>query len=210
MRPNIIIISLAFMTALVSCRPETNKDESVATASAKAKGDKAPDKPAKPEKKAAPKPRVTPEDRPAVAEKESPVPDIPEGRSRPPSVQEWQAADPINTQEPNSQPENCEMKVVREWLKIYCHGNVSEYSEMSGFGEEHKDYFAALRKGKSADFVVRLRQGKTLKLKVRYADEPEAVLFVSWPAKEPKPVHIALGRGNPPDKQQEKKKKKKK
>ena len=132
---------------------------------------------------------------------ESPVPEIPEGRSKPPSVSEWQAARELNTQEPNSQAENCQMKVVREWLKVYCHGEIRGFSDMVEFGEKTRDYFLSLRKGKSVDFVVRLRRGKTMKIKVQRKDAREAVLYVSWPQDKARPVHIALGRGKPPEKE---------
>ncbi len=197
MRPA-IVLSVAFIAAFSSCRPESHTTGAAASASAKKavppakSAGKAPD--------AAKKQEQPPAVAPAETKKESPIPDIPEGRSKPPSVTEWQEAKPLNTQEPNSQPEKCEMKVVREWLKVYCYGKVSSYSEMFGFGEKQRDYFASLRKGKSADFVLRLRKGKTQKLRIQYETEPEAVLYVSWPPDADKPVHIALGRGNKPEK----------
>lgn len=202
--------------ALCSCSKEGEKSAaSTATKSTSAKSASA--KPASPSAKSADRPEpappepkeqaATPEGTDdATVKKESPVPDIPDGRSKPPTVAEWQKADALNTQEPNSQPEKCEMKVVREWLKVYCYGDVIGFSDMFGFGEKQRDYFASLRKNKSADFVLRLRPGKTQKLRIQYETAPEAVLFVSWPAQEPKPTHIALGRGNLPEKKKEKKK----
>ncbi len=132
---------------------------------------------------------------PAEPEKpESPIPDIPTGRSKPPTMAEWKEATNINTQEVNSQPDKCFMRIVREWLKINCEGGVTGYSGMEGFGSELADYFESVKVGKWADFVVRLRKGKVLKLRIQRT-EGEAVLFVNWPVGEDKPTIVAMGRG---------------
>lgn len=196
------VLCVALFVAASACKSE---DSSEAAASASAAAKKAPAKKAK--KAPAEKPKVDPEiEKLPEPEPVNPVPDIPDGRSKPPSVSEWQKAEPINTQEPNSQAENCEMKLVREWLKVYCHGDVTGYSETYGLGEKQKDSFISLRKGRSVDFVFRLRRGQTQKLKVERNDAREAVLYVSWPKDEVKPLHIALGRGNKPEKKEKKKK----
>jgi hypothetical protein len=100
----------------------------------------------------------------------------------------------VNTQEKNSQPDKCFMKIVREWLKVNCGGQIVSVNDPEGFGNENADYFSSIRPGKSADFVVRLRPGKTMKTKIiRYDDS--ASLFVNWPAGAPKPTIVALGKG---------------
>jgi hypothetical protein len=124
------------------------------------------------------------------------IPEIPEGRSKPPSVAEWSSAAEVNTQEANSRPDECFTKVVREWLKVHCDGNVIGIEAMESFGTQNSDYFSSVRPGKAADFVVRLKKGKTQKLRI-CRDPGNAALFVNWPAAEDRPVHIALGKGNP-------------
>jgi hypothetical protein len=124
------------------------------------------------------------------------IPEIPEGRSKPPSVAEWSDAAEVNTQEPNSRPDKCFTKVVREWLKVHCDGNVMGVEAMEAFGKQNADYFYSIRPGKAADFVVRLKRAKTQKLRI-CRDPGNATLFVNWPAAEDRPVHIALGKGNP-------------
>lgn len=198
-----ILLVLGVMTLgfVAGCR----KDEPMTTgasasASSSAAAASTPAAPSAEPAQAPAEPSVNPAASTAVPpEPESPIPDIPEGRSKPPTAHEWSEASELNTQEPNSQAENCQMKVVREWLKVYCHGDVTAFSDMTEFGEKSRDYFVSLRKGKSADFVVRLRQGKTMKLKIQRNDAREAVLYVSWPHDKPKPAHIALGRGKPPE-----------
>jgi hypothetical protein len=125
------------------------------------------------------------------------IPDIPEGRSKPPTVAEWGAAREVNTQGANAHGRECTMKIVREWLKVNCQGDVTKVSDMDGFGKKGFDYFDSVKIGKSADFVLRLRKGSNPKLKIHRNDKSgNAALFVSWPSNEPKPKIVALGRAN--------------
>lgn len=172
--------------ALLACKNEDAPAPATSAAPAAS-----PAAPATPEP--APEPAASEAERP-VAPNDDPIPDIPEGRSKPPTVAEWSAASEVNTQEKNSQPDKCFMKIVREWLKVNCSGQIVSVNDPEGFGTEGADYFSSIRPGKSADFVVRLREGKTMKTKIiRYDDS--ASLFVNWPAGAPKPTIVALGKG---------------
>jgi hypothetical protein len=204
-----LVLTVGISIVVVSgCRDRESRQTAAAQVSATAVASVAPNLSAAVEPSKA-MPEVSAQVEPAPeAEAESPIPEIPSGRSKPPTVQEWQAAEELNTQEPHSQADNCQMKVVREWLKVYCHGDITGYSEQSGFGEKTRDYFISMRKGKSADFVVRLRKGKTLKVKVQRNDAREAVLYASWPHDKDTPQHIALGRGKMPEESSKTKKKK--
>lgn len=124
------------------------------------------------------------------------APAIPEGTSAPPSVDEWKAAASANTVGPNSAPRDCELKVVREWLKVNCTGKIKEITNMDGFGTKNVDYFELVTIGKVADFVVRLKKGKALKMRIIREDQ-SASLFVNWPTQSAKPSIIALQIYNP-------------
>jgi len=130
----------------------------------------------------------------AASAGESGVPDIPSERSNPPTVDEWVGASEVNTQGPGARPNDCYMKIVREWLKVHCNGKVTGTKDMDGFGQENWDYYQSITLGKSADYVVRLRKGVSAKLKILREDQ-DAALFVSWPPTQPKPLHVALGIG---------------
>jgi hypothetical protein len=119
------------------------------------------------------------------------IPEIPEGVSKPPTVAEWNDAPTINTVGANSEPKDCYMKLVREWLKVNCSGKIVRVDEVDGFGKQNVDHFESIKPGKSADYVVRLRKGVALKAKVRREDDA-AALFVNWPAGASKPTIIAL------------------
>lgn len=186
MRTQVISVG-TLVAALLACKSEdkgAGPAQPVATVTVPAAT--APATAAQP---AAPAPAPAPKD-------EGPVPAIPEGRSKPPTVTEWKDAPSINTQEANSQPDKCFMKLLREWLKVNCSANVTEVKDMDGFGSANADYFESVTLGKSADFVVRVRKGKTMRLRIMM-DEPKqhgASLFVNWPPDKDRPTIIALGR----------------
>ena len=128
----------------------------------------------------------------------TPVPEIPEGRSNPPQGTEWDQGVPVNTQGANSRGQKCSMHILREWLRIYCCGKVIGYEKMEDFGTLQSDYYEKIVPGKYASFVVRLRKGKSQKIRIcREGDR--ASLFVNWPPSRDKPVHVALSQGPPCD-----------
>jgi hypothetical protein len=118
------------------------------------------------------------------------IPDIPDGRSSPPTLAEWEQGMQVNTVGPNSAPKNCTMKVVREWLKVNCSGNIENVSDLDGFGKEGVDFFQMVKPGQLADLVVRIHRG-ALKARINRSDH-RASLFVSWPPSAPRPTIIAL------------------
>lgn len=131
----------------------------------------------------------------APAEDDGPVPAIPEGRSNPPTVAEWSSAREVNTQGKNSWPPDCTMKIVREWLQVNCTGDIGGYEKMENFGREQVDYFESIKPPTIASFVVRLKKGKTMGLRICRTNSTRASLFVNWPGGKDRPVHVALGKG---------------
>jgi hypothetical protein len=129
-----------------------------------------------------------------TAADDGPIPAIPDGRSEPPTSAEWSAAKNVNTQGANSWPPDCTTKLVREWLQVNCTGKVKGYEKMENFGKLHADYFESIMPGKLASFVVRLKKGKTISVRI-CRDTDRASLFVNWPTSKDRPVHVALGKG---------------
>ena len=125
----------------------------------------------------------------------SSVPDIPGGRSNPPTLEEWGASGcDVNTQGAGSHARDCTMKVLREWLQVTCRGDVLGHEQMDGFGSNGLDYFEHFQPGSIGSFVVRLRPGISQKVRIcRNGDR--ASLFVSWPPSNQKPTIIALAQG---------------
>jgi len=122
------------------------------------------------------------------------IPSIPATRSKPPTLDEWGTACDVNTQGANSQAADCTMKVKREWLQITCRGNMTGYEQFDGFGTVGQDYFEQHRAGQMASFVVRLRKGRSMKVRMCRGTE-RASMFVSWPPAAAKPTIIALATG---------------
>lgn len=119
------------------------------------------------------------------------IPLIPTGRSKPPTVAEWNAAAEVNTQGANSQAHDCFMKIVREWIKVHCDGDIKSISDKDGLPRSNADYFESIKPGKDADFVFRLKKGRTMKMRI-HRDGNRASLFINWPGTKDRPVHVAL------------------
>jgi hypothetical protein len=86
------------------------------------------------------------------------------------------------------------MHVVREWLKVNCSGKIQSVSDMEGFGRKGSDYFEMVAPPNVADFVVRMKRGAAMKLRI-HRDDDRVSLFVSWPQGSSKPSIIALQQG---------------
>ena len=127
------------------------------------------------------------------------IPDIPSEGSKPPTMEEWKTGTVVNSQEKNSRPDKCEMKIVREWLKIKCEGDVLGINDLDGFGAEGTDHFKAYQEGKFADIVVRLKEGQALSTRMPRGAEGDAALFTHWQKGAKKPNIVALGRGSYPN-----------
>jgi hypothetical protein len=128
------------------------------------------------------------------------IPAIPEGSSdAPKDLAEWNTGCEVNTQGPNSQAPDCTSVLVREWLKVTCKGDMLGYEEMDGFGAEGADYFKLFTPNQLISFVVRLKKGKSQKVRMCRPKE-RASLFVSWPPGKDQPTIIAVGIGPKCDK----------
>lgn len=179
------VLSIAVLLgALLACKSEEKKPEAVPTAAAAPAA--TPAKPAEPTPSTAP---AATADKPSVDEKG--IPAIPDGKSNPPTGAEWSAASEINTQDANSRAKGCFVKIVREWMKVHCEGDVRNVSDMEGIPKSSADYYESIQHGKMADFVIRLKKPATMKMKIHRKDN-RASLFVNWPASKDRPVHVAF------------------
>jgi hypothetical protein len=136
-------------------------------------------------------PAPTPTETAALDVDKKGIPLISSGRSNPPTVAEWSAARELNTQEANSRAKDCFMKIVREWLKVHCEGEIREVTDKDGIPKGAADYFDSIRPGKAADFVIRLKRPTTMKMRI-HRNGNRASLFVNWPASADRPANVAL------------------
>ena len=124
----------------------------------------------------------------------SPVPSIPTAPSNPPQGTEWKQGVAVNTQQSDSQPDKCTVRVLREWVQVTCRDDYASYEGIENFGTKGRDYFASALPNKVVDLVFRLRKGKAQKARI-CGEKAQATLFVNWPAEKDRPTHIALGKG---------------
>jgi hypothetical protein len=104
-----VVAAALLVGALLACKKEEKKESAPAPTPAPAA--ETATAPAAPAAETAAAPAKAADD---------PIPDIPSGRSNPPSVSEWSAAAEVNTQGANARPDDCFMKIVREWLKVHA------------------------------------------------------------------------------------------
>lgn len=174
---------LLLLAVLLACKQE----ESSSSASPSARPAAEPVPPSPPPPAAEPPAQPTA----AVEVDAKGIPAIPDGRSNPPTVAEWSAAPNVNTQETNSQAKDCFMKIVREWLKVHCEGDIRSISDQEGLPKSNADLYQSVVDGKFADFVIRMKKGDTLKMRI-HRDGNRASLFVNWPGGKDRPVHVAM------------------
>lgn len=190
---------VVMIAALLACKQE-DQNSSAEPAAGKATTTAAANTAAPPaaasgsedtEKKAAPQVFVN---APPKQKGVSDIPAIPTTNSDPPKGKEWDQGVEVNTQAANSRPADCVMHVLREWLSIYCSGDVTGFEKMENFGREGFDYYMSIRKGKHAHIVLRMKKGRSQKIRICRKDN-RASLFVSWPSGSGQPRHVALGKG---------------
>lgn len=179
----------ALLVALLACKKTEPKAEAPAAT------------PSAPAPAAAPTPAAEPSARqaapaapPKVTTPTQEVPEIPAGKSNPPKGNEWDEGVVINTQGKTTWPPRCQMRVLREWLRVHCSGDVVGHEKMEGFGVKGSDYYFQLVPNKYASLVTRMKRGDTLTLRI-CREKSRASLFVSWPGGSDRPKHIALGKG---------------
>lgn len=130
------------------------------------------------------------EDPAPVAEK---VPLIPQGKSDPPKLEDWEKATEVNTQHEHGIAKECSMKVVREWVRVFCRGEILGYQDLVEFGKKSVDHYVSVKES-SLSFVGRIKQGPRQSVRIcRKADR--ASLAIYWPKDKERPEHIALGDG---------------
>jgi hypothetical protein len=186
----VVAPALCVMAALLACKKDEQKPSGAAPSAVPA---------AEPATAAAPAATPAATTAPAAAVEENlddgqPIPKMPAKKSNPPVGKEWDRGKAVNTQAANSQPDGCDMKVLREWLRIYCDGKIVGYEKMENFGKKGVDYFEQVVPGKYASFVLRMKKGKTQAIRI-CRENGRASLFVSFPGSADRPKHVALGKG---------------
>lgn len=118
-------------------------------------------------------------------------PRSPRASPRPPAVAEWSAAADINQANAKSKPRDCAVKIVREWMKIHCDGNVKSVQKVEGFNKEGSDVFKSITVGKSADYVARLKKGGSFKMRI-LRDPQSTTLFVNRQGGSDRPSTVVM------------------
>ena len=119
---------------------------------------------------------------------------IPEGRSKPPTSEEWNKVGEVTVK--GSSALSCETKMVREWLRVSCKGKNDSGGTPVGI---------QISKGKRADtytmtttdtvsLVMPFVEGTNFEAQFAWTDKSHP-LTVSWPKGNNKPVIIGVFEG---------------
>lgn len=123
------------------------------------------------------------------------VPLIPREKSDPPKTEDWEKAVEVNTQHEHGIAKECSMKVVREWVRVFCRGEILGYQDLTEFGKKSVDHYVSVKES-SLSFVGRIKQGPRQFVRI-CRETDRAALAIYWPPGKDRPEHIALGDGKP-------------
>ena len=120
-------------------------------------------------------------------EPQSTVPPMPSAPSAKPAPADWQAALLVNTAPAAERSKSCELRVLRDWMRLRCKVLSSGFMSVSGFGKLGIDYETAVGLGESS-LITRLHPGQVA------SAQPEFLmtLKVSWPADAPAPTELSM------------------
>ena len=173
------VLSVVVVLALLACKKEEAKPETVATSTPAAPIAAAPKAP---EPAVSPAPAVEPT--PPQSRTGMPT----EGNSKPPTVAEWDAVGEITVR--HSTPLACETKLVREWLRVSCRSTdkskyqIKNVELSSGAGKGGIPPF--VKKG-VASVVTQVKKG--MDAEYTYSWETfSRKLKVAWPNGAPSPT----------------------
>jgi hypothetical protein len=121
------------------------------------------------------------------------IPEIPASETPPPTVGEWLNACPVNNGGPNTHPDDCTMKVVREWVQISCRGPVTGYEMIEGLSAPNSRNVFEFHGGDVESILFRFKKGMYPKGRLCRSTK-SAVFFLSWPQNEAKPKFMSLGK----------------
>lgn len=111
---------------------------------------------------------------------------IPAPGSPPPTVGEWDA-EPKEVTVKGSSANNCETKMVREWLRVSCRkGAKTPKSVATTQTHGYQAYVGMF--GDKASVVVQVVKGKMYVARYTWTDNSFKDLTVNWPADKPRPV----------------------
>lgn len=179
-----MLISLPILGMLVACNTKDEpRSESVATTAA-------------PVASATPEPATPPD--PAKVEPAATAPAKPRaddltgvgGRSKVPTIAEWDAVGEITVR--HSGPLGCETKMVREWLRVSCRTGagahqIKSVSVLSSNGMSKGEVFTFSKSGVSS-VVLPVRDGYSAKVRFAWSDWGSRTLSMDFAHGAPKPV----------------------
>ena len=129
---------------------------------------------------------------------QQPIPDVPPNPAGRPAEADWLVAPEVNTASIDRVPEDCTVRMVSDWVKLYCgrgkaRGQSPYIDSLDGFGTVNVDYFLLSSSYDSAWLELRVRPGTVQNAELGFAATRVGAAFtVEWPKGSPKPTVISL------------------
>jgi hypothetical protein len=130
-----------------------------------------------------------------------PVPAVPTSPSSPPTAAEWASAIEVNGAEEGKRATNCSMKLLREWVKIRCEGDIKDASPDMNLWHDDKDkgklWFEEHKYPDFGELTLRISPGMNMGAVFQRKDKTDSArFFFDWPkgADRPKTLEVFKGK----------------
>lgn len=116
--------------------------------------------------------------------------DPPEKPSKPPTVAEWNAA--RESEVKNGKQLACEVKLVREWLRVSCRTTENKASQIQGLTllepkVRSAEFYELVKPNTLASMVFPIRKATQVRIEFEWNDF-KRILSVAWTPGAPKPI----------------------
>ncbi|NUP12483.1 MAG: hypothetical protein HOW73_41085 [Polyangiaceae bacterium] len=148
---------------------------------------------------------ATPGTSPVVTRPVEPIPEIRANEtSKRPRDGDWEKGVSVNTADSKRQANECDLRVLGDWLRVRCGplpGHVeSGFGPGKGLGQKGRDFFESSEEYLElrvyvAELVIHLRRPMNALQIVDVV--PWRTLKITWPADEPRPTEISLTKPEP-------------
>ncbi len=130
----------------------------------------------------------------------SPIPAVPITPSPPPTAAEWAAGLEVNGAAEGKRARRCSMKLVREWVKIRCEGDIKEVAPDWNLWHDKKDrgklWFEDHDYPAFGELTLRISPGFNMGAVFHRKDRTNSArFFFDWDKKKDRPTTLEVFRG---------------
>ena len=130
----------------------------------------------------------------------SPIPAVPTTLSPPPTAAEWAAGLEVNGAAESKRASQCSMKLVREWVKIRCEGDIKQVAPDGNLWYDDKDkgrlWFEEHSYPAFGELILRISPGFNMGAVFHRKDRTNSArFFFNWDRGKDRPKVLDVFRG---------------